>query len=159
MDAQIADNLTYLVERKTKQSRTPKTKDAIAKDAGMDRTTLWRLMEGKTGMTESNLLKLAKALGVQPWRLLVGLENPHDRFPNIEVPQLRKKHTYSRIEGVMRSDKEIARFFGGMNTDTLKHLKPNLEKLIKFVKDRREKDIKRGLYQRKKPLYPHIHLN
>src|SRR5581483_10606957 len=101
-DITIANNIRALIGKRERSKTRPKGVGEIATDAGIDPVTLWRYMNAKRRPSEEQLIKLAQGIGCQPWRFLVGVERPNEKFPNIEVPHLRKKPMYSRIETAMR---------------------------------------------------------
>jgi transcriptional regulator with XRE-family HTH domain len=152
-DLKIAENIRYYVNKRVGQKTRPTSINKIAESADLWPSSIVQWMQCERRPGENNLIALAAALKIPPAKLLVGVDDAYKRYPNIDTSSLRRQPLYSRIEDVMRTDAELARFFGGMSTNTLTAVRPELEKIVNFVQKRRENDIKGGKFDRKQPLY------
>ena len=71
----LAANLAALMQA---SSEMP-SQSAVAKRAGMDQRTVGRILNEEHSPTITQLERLARAFGLEPWQLLVPSLDPRDR--------------------------------------------------------------------------------
>jgi transcriptional regulator with XRE-family HTH domain len=78
----------------------------LARDAEIDQTFISKLLKGRTSLSVTYLHRIAKALGLEPWMLLVPGDWPLSNPPVLQPLSDAEKRLYAKITEAMQIAKE-----------------------------------------------------
>ena len=91
------------------RSEAGRTQEQVAKDLGLQRTSITNIEQGRQRILVHQLFLLAAAVGVSPTQLLYDHDTPLDELvPPRELTRLRESHTDEELTALQRALNSVA---------------------------------------------------